>query len=266
VDLNTGTLSFRHVDVSLPGNSGLEVAIRRTRAQGDIFKHRARSENTEVQDQKISHSFSDWMLEVPNISVTTALGVIDCNYPEGAGGQVILNFIDYVPADGPRPRAPSFNEGSVITVPAHQVSSGVVLNIPGSGGQKLINEPSGVNWPTGTTAVTKDNWVIKCGVPDGFNHTFIATAPDGTTYKLDKRVVRKENEMDFNSVSTGGAGGATFAFGALDRAILTFQASEVKDVNGNWVRYEYNARGWVTRIHSNDGREIRVITAMPMAL
>ena len=39
VDLNTGSVSFHHVDVSLPGNSGLEVAIRRSRSSGFPFAH-----------------------------------------------------------------------------------------------------------------------------------------------------------------------------------------------------------------------------------
>jgi len=39
IDLNTGSVSFQHVDVSLPGNSGLEVAIRRTREPGFVFPH-----------------------------------------------------------------------------------------------------------------------------------------------------------------------------------------------------------------------------------
>jgi len=35
-------------------------------------------------------------------------------------------------------------------------------------------------------------------------------------------------------------------------------ASEVTDVNGNWVRYDYDAQGRLTKIHANDGRQIDV--------
>lgn len=34
IDPNTGSIEFEHVDVTLPGNSGLEVAIRRRRGRG----------------------------------------------------------------------------------------------------------------------------------------------------------------------------------------------------------------------------------------
>ena len=37
IDPNTGSFSFAHTDISLPGNSGLEVAIRRTRNFGDPY-------------------------------------------------------------------------------------------------------------------------------------------------------------------------------------------------------------------------------------
>jgi len=256
VDLNTGTLSFQHVDVSLPGNSGLEVAIRRRRAQGDIFKHRAPNAS-ENNDQKISNSFSDWMLEVPNISMTVAAGTLGginlCLNPEPDNAQVLLDI--YVFNQGPQ--APNFGEGTVISVPAHQYSSGIFLNMPGSGGQQLVTRPKGVDWPADTRFVTKDNWAIRCGPQGNELSAFTATAPNGTTYRFDQFVRRKEFAMPFDSFTFSGGGG-TQANGALPRSNTIAQVSEVIDVNGNWVRYAYNARGWVTRIHSNDGREIRI--------
>ncbi|NQZ11859.1 MAG: hypothetical protein HRT35_32300, partial [Algicola sp.] len=57
IDLNSGSISFKQVDVSLPGNSGLEVAIRRTfRGKGGWGAGMA--------------DFSDWNLGIPHIHTT----------------------------------------------------------------------------------------------------------------------------------------------------------------------------------------------------
>ena len=66
IDLNTGSVQFEHVDISLPGNSGLEVAIRRTRGQGFVFPHK---DATSYGSSKSSNPFSDWTLEVPRIAM-----------------------------------------------------------------------------------------------------------------------------------------------------------------------------------------------------
>ena len=52
IDLQSGALTFQQVDVSLPGNSGLEVSVHRTRAHGR---------------ESIFGGFKDWTLDVPVI-------------------------------------------------------------------------------------------------------------------------------------------------------------------------------------------------------
>ncbi|MBO6696593.1 MAG: hypothetical protein JJ931_14370, partial [Henriciella sp.] len=56
IDPDTGSLSFNHTDVSLPGNSGLRVAVSRTMNQGLLYK------NTDT------HGFDSWDLDVPRIT------------------------------------------------------------------------------------------------------------------------------------------------------------------------------------------------------
>ena len=56
VDPDTGGLNFSHTDVSLPGNFGLEVAIRRNLSQG--WKYH----------ETVAAEFGDWWLEVPKIT------------------------------------------------------------------------------------------------------------------------------------------------------------------------------------------------------
>jgi len=69
IDLNTGAVSFEHVDISLPGNSNLEVAIRRTRGQGWVFPHLDATNGSGPLAPQSSNRFSDWSLEVPRIAM-----------------------------------------------------------------------------------------------------------------------------------------------------------------------------------------------------
>ena len=55
IDPYTGTLMFNQTDVSLPGNSDLEVAVRRIASTAQM---------TNMQEM----FFGDWILDVPNIS------------------------------------------------------------------------------------------------------------------------------------------------------------------------------------------------------
>ena len=57
IDPHTGSLSFTQVDVSLPGNSGLSVAIERKRTNGYSYKDGVNAE------------FGDWTLSVPRLKV-----------------------------------------------------------------------------------------------------------------------------------------------------------------------------------------------------
>lgn len=56
IDPDTGGLNFSHVDVSLPGNFGLEVAIRRNLSQG--WKYH----------DSVSTEFGNWWLDIPRIT------------------------------------------------------------------------------------------------------------------------------------------------------------------------------------------------------
>jgi hypothetical protein len=55
VDLNTGTLSFEHVDVSLPGNSNLPVEVRRRR----VPRRRSGYYYYSIR------GFQDWEISIP---------------------------------------------------------------------------------------------------------------------------------------------------------------------------------------------------------
>lgn len=59
IDPHFGGISFEHTDVSVPGNSALEVAVRRRRQQGIFY---AEQESVE---------FADWQIIVPRIHALT---------------------------------------------------------------------------------------------------------------------------------------------------------------------------------------------------
>lgn len=56
IDPDTGGINFSHTDVSIPGNFGLEVAVRRNLSQG--WKYH----------DTVSTEFGDWWLEVPKVT------------------------------------------------------------------------------------------------------------------------------------------------------------------------------------------------------
>ena len=269
VDLNTGALQFEHVDVSLPGNSHLEVAIRRTRSQGFVFPHldaASRSSLNKVYSaadrQRASSPFADWSLETPKISGLIPVGIslnAHVSAPDSSS-KSLCSFGLPLLAVVPIPGSGGTEIGDFQLLDGHDISNGLELTIPGQGSKKLLETPQGVNWPTGTIKVTKDYWVIKCGPADNGAQGFIATAPNGDVYKLDKFRYRLAAGVPVEGRSASGSlpGGVNYWSSGLPRVEVVLQASEVTDVNGNWVRYTYNNRGWVTGINGSDGRSIQI--------
>ncbi len=277
IDLNTGSVSFQHVDVSLPGNSGLEVAIRRTREAGFRYPHidaasRAAIKGfygtTSSNNPAVSSPLGDWTLETPRISLLMAVRIskygkvtrpdpmnfCQSNSLIGAIFPTPIHIIERVRGLGSKDEL-----GDLIVVEPDVISNDMDLHIPGSSSQKLLRKKDGVNWPAGTVRVTKDHWTAKCGPADhGTNSGLIVTAPNGTTYKFDTFKFRHATASPMSGRSSYD-GGVDVWEAAQPRVEANLLASEVMDVNGNWVNYEYNARGWLTRIHSNDGREIKLI-------
>lgn len=239
IDLNTGSVSFLHVDVSIPGNSNLEVAIRRSREPVFPYPHLDAASGGQNNDK--SNAFGDWSLDVPMISLTSLNDDSRLNSGLCTTSGIGTGGFFVPPGQTPGVNWPFFAP--------HEISNGMDLSIPGGGSQKVVFSPTGVNWPTGTLAVTKDYWVLECltqSGPDGM----IATAPDGTVYTFEEYHIRHETALP----ASAGVG----MTGAMARKKGVLLATEVEDVHGNWVRYQYNSGGWPTRIHANDGREITI--------
>jgi RHS repeat-associated protein len=217
IDPHTGAISFQHTDVSLPGNSALEVAVQRRRAQGMIYH-----ESVDVE-------FGDWELVVPRIHVLSA------NFWTGnrCSNSYATSF-------------PSATAGPGNSFQNSEYSEGVVMDVPGTGAgaMQVLESKQGAQWPTAATHVTTEGWYLTCGTASDGGQGFVAHAPNGNIYKFDTYI-------SVLAKSLGVWGSST-----LGRRREILAASEVTDVNGNWVRYVYDTSGRLTKIHSNDGRVI----------
>ena len=261
IDPDTGTTVFSVVDVSIPGNSKLEVAIRRSTGSWNY---------TDRQE----HYMADWLLEIPSISevwpVSSKMARTPCSRSEAHSIRT-----------GRRARF-GLDNGAGAT-PTDEFSR---LNIPGQGSKLLLENIyiekydkethkqlrwSPYNWqpiPYRSNVrsgriinVTTDHWIVGCldantvaGGPNLLNsggaERYIARSPDGTKYTFD-------HIEHFDSAAfSPGYNRRSYSGGAVHRHMATIFATKIEDVNGNWVKYTYSTDGKLTRIHSNDGREI----------
>lgn len=166
--------------------------------------------------------FGDWELRVPRMRVTSAAQrpwTGSCTTPFATTfSGVVWN-------------------GAVVS--RNQYSNGIMVEV-GDSDTPLLEFASGPQWPAGATHATTTNWYFTCGA----NNTFVGHAPNGDVYRFDRLIEREAESMSFvNGVD-------------LPRKIYILAATQVTDVNGNWVNYTYDASGRLTQISSNDGRTI----------
>jgi len=249
IDKNSGGISFEHLDVSLPGNSGLEVAIRRKRSQGN------------PSFSPSQNGFGDWIIDLPIAYVA---------YADEPGGQSpvfdggCLNTTGMISAT-----ATAGSRGGSLDISNEVHASGSVLHVPGKG-------LSGYEGSVKTPSDPKSDWTSGARSTDYAGRcATVVIAPDGTKYKFGRHVFRRAKYMEIPHVYTQCTGRPVSrcidhnAQLFLDRKHAVYLITEVEDVNGNWVRYDYtnDSRAEVTRIYSNDGRDIRVYysSAVPLS-
>ena len=251
IDPNTGSVSFQHVDVSLPGNSNLEVALRRSRRQGELFWN----EN--------QMAFGDWTIEIPMISFMYMRSFVGRQYggpldPRPAQVEAICPTMPLHTDSIEIPQPPT-----TTTFPPpldlHQgdFSEGVNLSIPGQGKKRLLTGTVNADTFNNAQYLTNDHWIVECDNQRGY----VASDPQGTRYYFERKVFRTALGYEVGA-GVFGAGSHlpmetpnTIPF-PREHAIML--VTEVADANGNWVKYQYtnDERAELTRIHSNDGREI----------
>ncbi len=237
IDFNNGSVVFEHTDVDLPGNNGLSVSIKRRLTRGILY------------DQSQASEFGDWEIIVPRI---TAVVSEETNFRTGNRCSDPLQF-QYMYFDT-KPRAGTTRIGNNTTVPTlpHQYSQGMELDTPEHGSDKVLltNMTSAIGpFPASTKYVTRNNFKISCiSNITGGGEGFLAVSPEGHTYRFDRYYERHTQNQILSNYEDHDA--------KRYRSIIA--ASEVTDVNGNWVRYTYDAYNRLTRIHSNDGRSISI--------
>ncbi|MBT1451617.1 hypothetical protein KJ365_12065, partial [Glaciecola sp. XM2] len=278
IDTYTGGLSFSHVDVSLPGNSHLEVAIRRSVSQATTYHPQQ------------SRGFGDWEIAVPRIHRKVAQPV---RYSSSgfANTEQIGNIVTQFGRDEPSWRAdrcsskdvegmyyqrpnrwitssggfagsnPNWN--TYVIVPEwfydeHTYADGTHLSIPGQGSQEILDTPRGNIWNGSPKKVTKNHWKFECIANiSGGGEGFIAIAPNGDRWRFDKLVYKQAPYIMVypKGMAVGGNVGIYSVTGASHATLL---ATQVTDVNGNWVKYHYTNDGQLTKIDANDGRKIDI--------
>jgi len=253
IDNSNGSLSFSHTDVSLPGNSAIPVSFGRSYTIKGMDYH--------------GNQLGGWNMNIPFISGQSYLG----------DEELILGLIQNNPDISTNLLGQWGNFGC-----GSNVTGGVRLFQAGSGGELMLDTSKisdSVLGESGVDYVTQSNWKIKCV---GLNSTgpykrtaFEAVDPNGMIYRFDHTVNYFSHRLDMPSNNpeaedgegnhcadpvVGGCAYETPDTGLVFRRIgLVGQAvvypSEIRDVNGNWVRYEYQSNR-LKRIHANDGREI----------
>jgi RHS repeat-associated protein len=153
IDIDTGALSFTHIDISIPGNSALPVEFGRSRSRSRI-------------DSLIPYISRNYL---PSIGANSdrCTGSL---YPSAITVPLDNNtYTDIQPE--------SWFDGYVLNIPG-QNPGAVAGMLNGSGSAEFSG--------TGARMVTKNNWLIKC-----FNSSvnggegYLAVAPNGNTYRFE---------------------------------------------------------------------------------
>ncbi|WP_291061455.1 hypothetical protein, partial [Hyphomonas sp.] len=226
IDPDTGGLNFSHTDVSIPGNFGLEVAVRRNMSQG--WKYHS----------SVSAEFGNWWLEVPKVTQlipeegVTAFACANQQQPETIS--ITIN-------------GSSGGEPVEVQVPYRDYSDGLHLHVPGQGSKMILRELTGTQWAAGTAMATADNWIFKCRAPSANTLTYeglTAHSPSGDEYIFDR--------VEFVKAPDGVARNQ----GSFGRTYFTLLATQVTDASGNTVSYNYDNLNRLTSISASDGRLI----------
>jgi len=144
IDKNTGGISFEHTEVSLPGNSNLEVAFRRKISQGLLG-------TTPFQQ-----GFGDWVIDLPVAHVAYATGV--STIPQPPAPVFDDGCLNNIGAMGRNVRAGVPHIGTIDIQPSSHLA-GAVLYVPGKG---LSGHPG----PVKTLADPKSDWTSGARTTD----------------------------------------------------------------------------------------------------
>ena len=231
VNFYTGSTSFTHTDLEVPGNSALPVRAGRRFA---------------IDGSKVDpygHAFGDWELDVPYLSGT---------YPADRGWQVSTS--------APNNRCSSPATPEQAAPPTHswwhgyEIWQGNSLYVPGAGDQTVLFREATIPGAPSFSWITKSFWLLTCtpSILNGSGEGFIATAPDGTRYTFDRLATRRARGL-------GKSDGEQQYL--LERHEVRLYVSQVQDRFGNWVRYNWGgSTPATTRLNSITSSDQRMLT------
>ena len=234
IDPRSGRVSFEQVDVSLPGNFALPVEMRRRLDPG----------------QMQSGEFSDWQLAIPTISTK----ILDDEWYAGkrwgktrCSGTLVSAL--------PSASWPMHFQGAAI--PPAYYSDGVILDVPGRTTSQVLDKTVSAGWPASASKVTADGWYLECiaNIDGAGTQGFRAVAPNGDRFTFDVVIDPgyRKSEFEIWQMYAGMPGPPVFNWAKIGVHYDILAVSEVTDVNGNWVRYAYDANKRLKSITSSDG-------------
>lgn len=239
INLQTGALSFETVDVSIPGNSSLPVEFRRRLNPGQM-------ELTEMWN---------WQVAMPRIT-TKIFG------QEWYGGNRWGKNRCTSPLANAIPNASWPTSYGNPALQPHEYSDGVILDIPGRVQTQVLDKSVSAGWPASADKVTAENWYLECITNIDGNGTegFVAVAPNGDRYTFDKILPGAGHNTEFD-IWTKPSWNPPWYDPIWSEILVHYDSlgvSEITDVDGNWVRFDYYSNGWLKSIRSNDKRVIYI--------
>ncbi len=250
VSLQSGALSFRVTDVSLPGNNALPVEITRTFQTETVAGY---APGSTPDNNVLDSPFGDWDLELPSISGVFA---VSTGWVNPAAGKALQRCTAASTAEIGSP--PIIING--VQFQAHEIWHGTRITLPGRGSQALLLRTASRPQPTagGAYWITSDWTSVAClpTIKNGSGQGFVATTPDGTRYWFDW--LARAHETQLTKTRTTGNWGSYYTH--LERGRYGLYATRVEDRFGNTVTYTYgnsaDAPIKPVKIESSDGRLI----------
>lgn len=240
IDLSDGTLTLNATDVELPGNSSLEVRIKRSidpMVIADSSHFRAGLGAWSLDIPRISSiNSSEWINGTPEKYSRCSVNDFKIKPPafyvqSGDGDSVQITYGDYWSP----PRLITTSDAGALLIP--------------NGNSLTRNQANAVKW------VTKGRSLISCTatIKNGPGEGFVAQTPDGKRYRFDWIARNYHYPIVLDRMRPW----ITF-----ERDEFSLYATRVEDQSGNWVEYDYlqvaHPRDGVklAAIRANDGRRI----------
>ena len=251
IDPYTGTVSWQHTDVSIPGNFDIDVSLTRTlHDTGNWFGATRELGNWSLA---IPHVRTSYVTELDGTLTSAKFGIQPAWYRnEACSGGLNAN--------------PDFHklirEGTVrynFELKKEDYWQGDTISIPGVGSQKILQD--------GTVKKTTSLWKIECVDVNGVDG-FRVTLPDGKAYTFGN-LKKLKSFKDVFLVSIPAcipqctvppiSGESLPNEKTRMQLVHAFmQVTEIRDRFGNWVKYSYDTNGNLDKITSSDARTIDV--------